>query len=110
MKGEETNDEIATYMSSLFSGQKMFSLSWIAVTVMASFGFLPFLRSGRAQLANCQIRKRASEPGHQIEFYSLLIEDGGGWDRLSERAGKRTASLPRRPTARPLEMATLEWD
>ena len=76
-----------SFMSSLFPGQKKFFLSRIAVTVMASFVFLPFLRSALPQLANCQIRKRASELGHQIEFYSLLIEDGGGgWDRLSERA------------------------
>ena len=82
-----------SFMSSLFSGQKKFFLSRIAVTVMASFVFLPFLRSALPQLANCQIRKRASELGHQIEFYSLLIEDGGGGMGPIERASERTASL-----------------
>ena len=83
-------------MSSLFSGQKKVLFEpdrgdgdgFIRLPPLS-----PLCSAAACQLSNSQARERASELGHQIEFYSLLIEDGGGGMGPIERASERTASL-----------------
>ena len=65
---------------------------------MTSFVFLP--PPLRCQLSNSQTAKR----GHQIEFYSLLIEDGGPIERPATVGVVRSRDRPPdRPTIRPLD-------